>query len=202
MSATKPTPQFVDVDHDDAVPGPLRPERTMSRTAIRRAASALVVIVMALSVGVSTASAGGGRATTTPVSGSGVFDTTGACPQPPAEYADYPAIVLTGGLQGCWYTHIDRAWDLGVPSGLYFEVGRELFVGRLAGHAAGGFTTRYAFQSKWDPDVTTGHEVWGTCEHPIAAGSGTGGFAGASGYFQFVDIVSDGSYRYSGWVRV
>ncbi len=67
-------------------------------------------------------------------------------------------------------------------------------MGSLNGGPVGLFTTTYKFQSKWDPDVSTGSEVWGRCEHPIVRGSGTVGFAGATGRLNFRDVVADGSY--------
>jgi hypothetical protein len=41
--------------------------------------------------------------------------------------------VMTGSLEGCWYTKIDTATDHGAPSGVYHETGREVFVGSLNG---------------------------------------------------------------------
>jgi hypothetical protein len=51
--------------------------------------------------------------------------------------------------------------------------GEEIFVGTLDGED-GTFTTTYKFESKWDPDVSTGSEVHGRCQHKIVEGSGTG----------------------------
>ena len=56
---------------------------------------------------------------------------------------------------------IDASTDNGAPSGVYVEQGREVFVGSLNGGPDGLFATTYKFESKWDPDVTTGHEVEG-----------------------------------------
>jgi hypothetical protein len=145
-------------------------------------------------------------AATTRVSGTAVFDHTGAtCPKnPPAGYGtftSYDPLVLSGDLQGCWYTKIERAWDLGPPSGLYFEVGREVFKGSVLGGPVGTFSTVYSFESQWDPDAATGTEIWGHCEHPIVPGTGAVGLRGITGYLGFIDIVSDGSYTYSGFVR-
>ena len=84
------------------------------------------------------------------------------CAGPPAGFADfvsYPPLLLSGSLQGCWYTKVDTAKDNGAPSGVYLETGREVFVGRLNGGPVGVFTTTYKFESKWDPDVSTGTEV-------------------------------------------
>ena len=139
------------------------------------------------------------------ISGVGVFDLTGSeCSGPPAGFADfvsYPPIVLTGSLEGCWYTKVDTFKDNGAPSGVYLETGREVFVGSLNGGPAGVFTTTYRFESKWDPDVSTGPEVRGRCQHPIVTGSGTDGFAGATGRLDFKDIVTDGSYVYRGHIK-
>jgi hypothetical protein len=145
-------------------------------------------------------------ATSNQISGIGVFDTSGTtCPGPPDGYADfvsYPPIILTGSLEGCWYTKIDSVKDNGAPSGIYLESGREVFVGSLNGGPTGLFATTYKFESKWDPDVSTGREVRGRCQHPIIVGSGTGGFDGATGRLDFKDVVADGSYLYRGHVNV
>ena len=145
-------------------------------------------------------------ATSNQVSGMGVFDTDGStCPGPPEGYPDfisYPPIVLTGSLEGCWYTKVERATDHGAPSGTYLESGREVFVGSLDGGPDGLFTTSYKFESKWDPDVSSGAEVHGRCQHPIVEGSGRGGFDGVTGRLDFKDIVADGSYVYRGHLRV
>ena len=47
-----------------------------------------------------------------------------------------------------------------------------------------------------------GPEVKGRCQHPIVAGSGTGGFAGATGRFDFKDVISDGSIVYRGHITL
>ena len=137
------------------------------------------------------------------IDGVGVFDTT--CPDPPLgydEFMDYPPIRLTGSLEGCWYTNVETVMDNGAPSGVYLETGREVFVGSLDGGPEGVFETTYKFESKWQPDVSTGVEVHGRCQHPIVAGSGTGGFAGVTGLVNFKDVVEDGSYLYRGHLRL
>jgi len=142
-------------------------------------------------------------ASTTPVSGTFVLDDThSTCPDPPAAYSDYDPFIISGDLEGCWYTHIDRARDLGPPSGLYLEVGRELFVGHLRVGDDGTFTTTYRFKSQWDPDAATPTEIWGRCQHLIVSGSGTGGLQGVTGHLARTDIASDGSIgRDRGFVR-
>ena len=140
------------------------------------------------------------------IDGTGVFDVAGeTCGGPPAgfeSYQDYPPILLSGSLEGCWYTDVLRSVDHGAPSGIYLESGREVFVGSIDGGPVGTFTTTYKFESKWSPDVSTGVEVHGRCQHPLVSGSGTGGFAGATGRVDFKDIVTDGSYVYRGHIKL
>ncbi len=136
------------------------------------------------------------------IRGTGAFDTTGeVCPAPPAPYedfVDYSPIVMAGDLVGCWYTKIDTTHDNGAPSGVYIETGREVFVGHRPGGGLGTFTTTYRFESKWAPDVSTGTEVHGRCQHPITADGGTGAFDGVTGRLNFRDIVTDGTYTWTG----
>ena len=122
----------------------------------------------------------------------------------PAGYEDFTDFtqVMTGSLDGCWYTHIETTKDNGAPSGVYIESGKEIFVGSLNGGPKGTFTTTYQFESKWDPDVKTGSEVHGRCQHPIAAGSGTGGFEGATGRADFKDEVTTGQFFYRGHITL
>ena len=143
-------------------------------------------------------------AATTQISGVGAYDATGQCGPPPSGYADFTdfTMVITGDLAGCWYSKVETSHDIGAPSGVYLETGEEVFVGSLNGGPEGTFATTYRFESKWDPDVSTGSEVHGRCQHPIAAGSGTGGFDGASGRVDFKDDVTAGLYFYRGHVKL
>ena len=50
--------------------------------------------------------------------------------------------------------------------------------------------------------VSTGVEVKGRCQHPIITGSGTGGFAGATGRLDFKDQVSTGRFFYRGHITL
>ena len=111
------------------------------------------------------------------------------CPAPPPDYDDFPPIVMTGSLDGCWYSNIESARV--TSGGVYLESGTELFVGRLDGGPAGTFTTTYKFEAKLDAD---GAEIRGRCQHPIVSGSGTGGFAGASGRVDCKDVIGDPTY--------
>ena len=72
------------------------------------------------------------------------------------------------------------------------------FVGRLDGGPAGTFTTTYKFEAKLNAD---GAEVRDRCQHSIVSGSGTGGFAGATGRVDFKDIIGDPiTYVYRGHI--
>jgi hypothetical protein len=164
-----------------------------------------ITVLAALAVAMTTFGAGRAEAASVPLSGVAVYDSSRVtCLAPPNGYEDYinPPIVFTGSLEGCLYFKIDAFTDNGAPSGVYLEQGREVFVGSLNGGPDGLFATTYKFESKWDPDVTTGHEVEGRCQHKIVAGSGTGGFAGATGRFDFKDVVSDGSILYRGHITL
>jgi hypothetical protein len=140
------------------------------------------------------------HAATNQLAGRAYLDPGGECPPPQDPYADYPAIVMTGSLEGCWYTNILATRE--TPSGVYLETGEEVFVGSLNGEAEGSFTTTYRFESKWDPNVTTGSEVHGRCQHPIAVGSGTGGLEGAKGRVDFKDIIETGDFLYRGHISL
>ena len=125
------------------------------------------------------------------------------CPAPPAGYEDFtdlPPLVMTGSLEGCWYTKILTTKDNGAPSGIYQERGEEVFVGSLNGGPAGTFATTYKF-TKWDPDVSTGSEVHGRCEHPIVDGSGTGG-RGCHRPGRLQDEVTTGEFLYRGHISL
>jgi hypothetical protein len=142
-------------------------------------------------------------AATRQISGVGVFGDP-CPPAPPVGFEDfnsYPPIAMTGSLEGCWYTKVVSSHDNGAPSGVYIERGEEVFIGSLHGGPVGTFTTTYLFTSKWAPDVSTGSEVHGRCQHPIVAGSGTGGFLGATGRLDFKDDVETGEYFYRGHIK-
>ena len=136
----------------------------------------------------------------TRLSGDAFFDAQ-LCPAPPAGYddfTDYPGFVLTGSLDGCLYTRVATVKQ--TPSGVYLETGEEVFIGTLDGGPIGTFATTYMFEGKYD---ATGAEVHGRCQHPIADGSGTGGFTGAKGRVDFKDIIGDPvTYVYRGHISL
>lgn len=148
-------------------------------------------------------SAPASAAGTTQISGSGYYDFAGTvCDPAPAEFADFTPLVLTGSLEGCLYTDVQGFKFHEAPSGIYQEVGAELIVASLDGGPVGTFTTTYRFESKWDPDAATGMEVKGRCQHPITEGSGTGGFAGATGRLDFKDEIGTGLFFYRGHITL
>ena len=133
------------------------------------------------------------------ISGTANFAVAPECLPAPADFADSPPIDMDGSLEGCWYTNI--LTQKTTQGGVFLESGEELFVGSLNGGPEGTFTTTYKFEAKLNPD---GSEIRGRCQHPIAADSGTGGFAGPSGRVDFKDIIgSDNSvtYVYRGHIR-
>ena len=171
----------------------------------RQQKSVPLAILLVLVVGLIVALAAPAGAATNQISGVGIFDTTGACPAPPTGYEDFtslPPMVMTGSLEGCWYTKVVSTKDNGAPSGIYQERGEEVFVGSLDGGPVGTFAATFKFTSQWDPDASTGSEVHGRCEHPIVDGSGTGGFAGATGRVDFKDDVATGEFLYRGHISL
>ena len=129
------------------------------------------------------------------VSGIGVFNTECQPPvgSPPDDLGDYPAIDLTGSLNGCWYTYVSKSQFN--PSGTYLEQGTEIFVGCLNGLACGTFETIYTFTAKYVDD-TFAEEIHGRCEHRIVGG--TEDFAGAKGVLLFKDDVVNLQFEYRG----
>jgi hypothetical protein len=129
------------------------------------------------------------------VSGIGVFNTGCQPPvgSPPDDLGDYPAIDLTGSLNGCWYTYVSASQFN--PSGTYLEQGTEIFVGCLNGLACGTFETIYTFTAKYVDD-TFAEEIHGRCEHRIVGG--TEDFAGAKGVLTFKDDVVNLNFEYRG----
>lgn len=109
-------------------------------------------------------------------------------------------LVIEGDLVGCWYTSIETGKE--TPSGVYIETGTETFVGCMntdGQEACGSFTTTYRFTGKF---TDTGEQVWGRCQHPIVAGSGTGDFEGATGRLDFKDNVETGEAFYTGHIKL
>lgn len=110
-------------------------------------------------------------------------------------------LVLEGDLAGCWYTDtIETGKEM--PSGVYLETGTETFVGCLTvdgEEKCGSFSTTYRFSSKF---AASGEQIFGRCQHPIVAGSGTGDFEGATGRLDFKDNVETGEAAYRGHIAL
>jgi hypothetical protein len=156
----------------------------------------------ALGVAAPAQAAAPARAAGGQIDGTAFFEAAGGrCPEAPAPYEhfdSYDPLVMEGSLEGCWYTLVEDSKE--TPSGVYLEVGQELFVGTLDDGAVGTFLTTYKFEAKYAPDGT---ELHGRCQHPLVAGSGTGGFAGATGRVDFKDIIGEPvTYVYRGHIRL
>jgi hypothetical protein len=133
----------------------------------------------------------------TQISGDAPFDIAEASVCAPVSGYEY-AIVMSGDLKGCLYTHVKTAKSS--PSGTYRETGEELFVGSWRGEP-GTFETTYRFEAKYeDVDALSG-EIFGRCQHPIVEGSGRGIFEGVSGILLFKDDVESRTYFYRGHLR-
>ena len=171
------------------------------RTKIRRLALLGVLMGSLLGMGLVVPVNAAG---TTQISGSGYYDDAAGteCGAPPAGFDSYPGLVLSGDLEGCLFTDVLGSRFHEAPSGIYIETGRELIVASLNGAPMATFETTYRFESKWDPDAATGVEVKGRCQHPIAKGSGTGVFTGATGRLDFKDEVSTGRFFYRGHIKL
>jgi hypothetical protein len=114
---------------------------------------------------------------------------------------------MAGDLVGCWYTDTGEVRNA-TPSGVVIVSGTEHFVGCLntngnqtcdPGEPSGTFSTAYTYTGKY---AASGDEIHGRCHHPIIEGSGTGGFAGASGVISFTDIPSEGRFPYHGTISL
>jgi hypothetical protein len=110
--------------------------------------------------------------------------------------ADF-ALIMTGDLVGCLYTFAETA--VSSPSGTYRETGTELFV---ASEGAGTFESTYRFEAKYEDVDNLSGEIFGRCQHPIVAGSGTGIYEGVTGRIDFKDDVEAGNCPYRGHLRL
>ena len=113
-----------------------------------------LLLLAALILGVTVAGANASQRGHDASVGTAAFDPGGLCPPPVAPFDDYPALVMSGSLEGCWYTRGALAEGLRRSQGIYLETGRELFIGTSpAPGSRCTFTTTYKFESKWDPDA-------------------------------------------------
>jgi len=134
----------------------------------------------------------------TQISGVGFYATASEC-----DYGSQGAafaLRMTGDLTGCLYVFIDD-YECS-PSGTYREQGREYFVGTYNGQS-GTFWTTYKFEAKYEDcdGGPLGAEIFGRCQHPITAGSGTGVFNGVTGRLDFKDDIEAGNFPYRGHLQ-
>lgn len=133
----------------------------------------------------------------TQIRGTGYFDTTDECDSG-SMGADF-ALVFNGDLEGCVYTYVETFSC--TPSGVYMETGREIFVGVDKDGNEGSFSTTYRFTAKYEDCANLSGQIVGRCQHPIVAGSGTGGFEGVDGRFDIKDDVETGTLNYRGHLK-
>ena len=133
------------------------------------------------------------------LSGSGYFDADDVC-NAAAMGADF-SLILEGDLDGCLYTFVDGGFGTCMPSGVYYETGTEIFVGRNKDGEEGAFGTTYRFTAKYTDCPNLEGQIFGRCQHPIVADSGSGGFAGFSGRLDFRDDVEAFEFPYRGHLK-
>ena len=112
---------------------------------------------------------------------------------------------MAGSLIGCWYTDTGDLIDgTPLPDGVVVVAGTEHFVGCLdishrgkCTHAdpTGSLALTYTFEAQFS---SPSNEIWGGCQHGIVPGMGTGGLAGAAGWLDFTDNVTNGTAAYDG----
>jgi hypothetical protein len=116
---------------------------------------------------------------------------------------------MTGSLIGCWYTDTGNPIDgTPLPDGVIVVAGTEHFVGCLdishqgkCTHAdpTGSLALTYTFEAQFSSPT---NEIWGGCQHGIVPGMGTGGLAGAAGWLDFTDNVTNGTAAYHGYITL
>lgn len=116
-------------------------------------------------------------------------DVSNAPTGPDGYLGDILNMRVKGDLDGCLYTYV--LWSTVEDSGLYREIGIDIFVGDLYRkgklRGSGTFETFYLFEGEFDSD---GNELWGGCVHPLVPHRGTGIFKDATGTLRFTDDVS------------
>lgn len=130
----------------------------------------------------------------TKITGIGTYQGNGACTDLPASYT----YVMTGDLAGCVYASVESGRC--TAGGAYYETGTEIFVGVYNGQE-GTFMTNYVFTATYRDCPNFVGEIAGRCQHPIAAGSGTGVFEGVRGRYDMMDDVETGNFPYRGHLQ-
>ena len=165
----------------------------------RKFSSMIMLAVMVLTLIVVPVSAGGA----TQISGIGYFPSEGECDDravtgPEGQPWDF-ALRLEGDLEGCWYVVVETFECR--PSGTYMETGYDIYVGGDGVGNEGTFTTEYRFTAKYEDCPNPDTEIFGRCQHPILAGSGTDDFAGVTGRLDFKDDVEAFNVPYRGHLK-
>jgi hypothetical protein len=133
------------------------------------------------------------------IRGIGYFDVDGtACTDSEGAGADF-ATIMTGDLEGCQYVFVESYSC--TPSGVYTELGTEVYVVEGPNGEVGTFATTYRFSAKYEDCETLTGEIFGRCQHPITAGTGTGDFEGVTGRLDFKDDIEAGNFPYRGHLR-
>ena len=150
------------------------------------------------------APASAARATQIGGAGHVIGDPAGGPAQGCADQGVFTLKLDDGSLRGCWYTTwIDPDSIHDNPSGTWRERGEETFVGDYydpdgSWVGFGTFSTTYHFTGKFDGDG----EIFGRCQHPIVAMSGTGVFEGITGRVDFKDVdPAAGLLEYRGHIK-
>ena len=133
----------------------------------------------------------------TQIAGLGEPGSLAECTDTEGAGADF-VLQLTGDLTGCHYVFVESATCS--PSGTFREGGTELFVGQYHGET-GTFGTTYTFTAKYEDCPNFAVEIFGRCQHPIVAGSGTGVFEDVTGRLDFKDDIAAGNFPYRGHLR-
>jgi hypothetical protein len=155
----------------------------------------IVILIAVFSVTNVFADSRGGA---TQISGIGYFDDSGSCADDEGLGSDF-ALNLTGDLDGCVYVFVENS--VCSPSGTYRETGTEIYVVEGADGEDGTFSTVYRFTGKYEDCPSLVGEIFGRCQHPIVAGSGTGDYAGVTGRLDFKDDIVEGNFPYRGHLR-
>jgi hypothetical protein len=154
----------------------------------------IALTVMILLLIAAPANAGGA----TQISGIGFFAEPGECTDPEGQGADF-ALKMTGDLEGCHYVFVET-FECS-PSGTYRERGTEIYVGGGGEGDDGTFGTTYQFSAKYEDCPNPINEIFGRCQHPIIAGSGTEDYEGVTGRLDFKDDIAAGNFPYRGHLR-
>lgn len=153
----------------------------------------LLTVMVSLLIVASVSAAGA-----TQISGVGFFAEEGECTDPEGAGADF-ANNLTGDLEGCLYVFVESYQC--TPSGVYIETGSEIYVGGGGEGDSGTFRTTYLFTAKYEDCENLSGQIFGRCQHPIVAGSGTEEYEGVTGRLDFKDDIEAGNFPFTGHLR-